>query len=258
MQGIVLPAVMPDSFESLEGSVALFDTHVPWVQLDIMDGVFVPAISWPFIEVDSGPPFAEGFGGAQQQTADSVRLPTTKELAYEVHLMVQDPCDIGNAFIAAGAKRVIAHIESFGDTVDSINEVNSEQFTVDSTKRARECFAQWKKRGAQVGVSLLLETPLEAVYPLIESKDVSVVQVMSITPIGVQGSVFDERAVERVHTLKERYPNLVIAVDGGVSAQTLPDLAHAGATHFGVGSAIVKADDPIAAYRTLVHTVEHI
>lgn len=241
MERVVLPAIIPTSYEDLVRAVALYDTNVPWVQIDLMDGVFVPTASWPYGSVDS-----------PKSIVDSMQLPKTEELAYEVHLMVQDPVEIGSACIAAGAKRVIAHVESFFDGG------NSDKWTVNSVERARECFAQWKKQGAQVGVSLLLETPLDAVYPLIESGDVSVVQVMSITPIGVQGSVFDERAVQRVRTLKERYPDLVIAVDGGVSKKTLPMLAQAGAVHFGVGSAIVKADDPLAAYAALVETLQQI
>lgn len=228
MERVVLPAIMPTSYEDLVRATALFDTQVPWVHIDIMDGVFVPATSWSYNEEYRA-----------QGTGHSIDLPTTKVLQYEVHLMVQNPVEIGNACIVAGAKRVIAHIESF------INESD-----------ARSCLTTWKHMGAEVGVSLLLETPLEVVYPLIEHGDISIVQVMSISPVGVQGSVFNEQAIERIRVLHERYPHIAIAVDGGVSKDTLPKLVRAGAVHFGVGSAIMQSTNPIAAYQEMYDTLQ--
>lgn len=229
MERVVLPAIMPTSYEDLVRVAAFFDTQVSSVHIDVMDGVFVPATSWPYTEEHR----------AQSIGRSVVQLPKTEELAYEVHLMVQDPYDIGSAFIAAGAKRIIAHIESF------INESD-----------ARSCFTKWKHMGAEVGVSLLLETSLEVVYPLIEHRDVSVVQIMSISPIGVQGSTFNKQATERIRVLHEQYPHITIAVDGGVSKDTIPNLVHAGATHFGVGSAIVQSTNPVAAYQEICDTLQ--
>lgn len=229
MERVVLPAIMPTSYEDLVRATALFDAQVPWVHIDIMDGVFLPATSWPYTEEHR----------AQSTGHSVVQLPKTEELAYEVHLMVQDSYGIGSAFIAAGAKRIIAHIESF------INESD-----------ARSCLTTWKHMGAEVGVSLLLETPLEVVYPLIEHGDISIVQVMSISPVGVQGSTFNEQAIERIRVLHERYPHIAIAVDGGVSKDTLPNLVRAGAVHFGVGSAIMQSTNPIAAYQEMYDTLQ--
>lgn len=223
----VLPAVMPGSYAELEDWVRVLDGVAPWVQIDVMDGVFVPAISWPYSSVTS-----------TQSIVDSTKLPSTKELSYEVHLMVQEPEAIGRAFVRAGAKRIVVHVESFADT-----------------ERARTCLNTVQSNGAEVGIALLLETPLEVVHPFVTEGLVSVVQVMSITPIGVQGAPFDERIYERVRTLRARYPLLDISVDGGIKKENAKHVIVAGATQLVVGSAIVKSPDPAAAYEEICATL---
>jgi ribulose-phosphate 3-epimerase len=74
---------------------------------------------------------------------------------------------------------------------------------------------------------------------------------MGIARIGSQGNPFDERVLERIRALKSLYPDLEVSIDGSVRAETLPSLIEAGATRFAVGSAILHAEDPEEAYRTL-------
>jgi thiamine monophosphate synthase len=71
---------------------------------------------------------------------------------------------------------------------------------------------------------------------------------------GHQGEPFDpdQKALFLVERLHRRYPTLPIQVDGGVNESNIRDLVTAGATRLAVGSAIVKAEDPAAAYRRLV------
>jgi len=219
----VIPALMPESYEELEHGVRIF-SETPCIQIDIMDGRFVPTKSWPYSQ-DS------------RFKIQDIRLPDEK-VFYEVHLMVQEPEEIGVAFINSGAKRIVAHIESFG--------------AADTIQQARQCFGYWRALGAEVGISLLLDTPLSAIAPFIESQDVDVVQVMSIAQIGVQGSTFDVRAYDRIRELRTRYPTLSIAVDGGIKQEHVEKLIDAGATRLCVGSALTRAEYPREAYDAFV------
>ena len=218
----ILPAVMPKTFDDLERQVECVLPFTTAIQIDVMDGVFVGKRSWPFTT------------GEVPEV-----LPNAEEIFYEVHLMIDNPYDIGAAFISVGAKRIIAHIEVFDDVA-----------------AARACLCSWRALGAEVGISLLLDTPLERITPLLDEKIVDMVQVMSIAQIGVQGNPFDERAYSRLEELRLAYPWLMLAVDGGVSETNIRALKEAGASHFGVGSAILNARDPQAAYEHLCDSIK--
>ena len=213
-----IPALLSRSREEIHKAAQSVLPFALTVQLDVVDGLFNNNLTWPY---ESTGLIEAGF--------DELALPSLTELYWEVHLMTQMPQALGEKFIAMGAKRIIAHIEALGNA-----------------DVARDTFDVWHAAGAHVGVSLLLDTPISAIEELVH--DVEVVQVMSIAQIGVQGYTFDARATVRITELRNRYPHIVIAVDGGVNAANAPELVAAGANRLCVGSAILKAEDPRAAY----------
>ncbi len=215
----------PSTFAELSEQSNAYATYASWMQLDVGDGVFVPAISWPYGEGQW-----EDF---EHMATKGEHLPCADTMSYEAHLMVEDPLHVGELLARVGCRRIIAHIETCADV-----------------SAAREACSIWKAAGAaEVGFALLLDTPLSVLDPIITLCDV--VQIMSIATLGAQGAPYDARALERVAILHARYPYTVIAVDGGVSAVNIADLARAGSRHFGVGSAIAKADNPLATYHDL-------
>lgn len=215
----------PPDYAELARRSHEFAAFAPVVQLDVADGVFVPALSWPYDN--------EGHIEAFNMLAETPRL------TYEVHLMVERPQGIGEHFARAGAMRIIGHIEAFADT-----------------QEAKTALEQWKKAGAaEAGIAMLLETPLSSLQPIISSCDV--VQLMSIGKLGYQGALFDSGIFERVRQLHAAYPHLVIEIDGGVSANNVEELVRAGARRFGVGSAITKAPDMKVAYEQLKMLAEN-
>ena len=223
----ILPALMPDSFEHLGALAATVSAFAPSAQIDIMDGEFVPSVSWPYSE------------HAQLAEVGRVRLPRWEHIAYEVHLMVADPRDAGTLFARAGARRILGHIETLGHVNDAL-----------------ETFRQWRDAGAhEVGASLLLDTPVSELHGLMDA--IEVVQVMSIARVGYQGNPFDERAIDRIRALRAQYPHIDIAVDGGVSEENAAALVRAGANRLSVGSAIMRAKDPASAYVALRDSVAH-
>lgn len=148
--------------------------------------------------------------------------------------MMRDPRAWGERFIRMGAWRIIGHIEVLGET-----------------EEARNTLQGWRAFGArEVGVAVQLQTPMERLAALTDYCDS--LTVMTIAKIGAQGMAFDSRGVERVRRIHERFPHLVIAVDGGVSDKTIEDLAIVGATRFAVGSYLAKASDPAKTYQSLL------
>lgn len=215
--------------ERRSGIVAVF---CPQIQLDIDDGDFAPEISWPY---------HEGQWAELEDMASSGRkLPLADRLAYETHLMVEDPVRIGELLARVGCTRIIAHLEAFADA---------------DADAARSAFQVWKSAGARdVGLALLIDTPLARLDPVASECDV--VQLMSIAKLGAQGAVYEPRVIPRIEELHATHPDLAIAIDGGVSKGNIAALARAGASRFGVGSAIFKAPDPKSAYQELLKLAE--
>ena len=96
--------------------------------------------------------------------------------------------------------------------------------------------------------------------PIINSGAVSLVQVMSIARVGYQGEKFDGRALARIRELRELYPSVTIAVDGGVNSENIKSLFDAGANSFGIGSRIMKAENPeqeLIYFQNLLNSFTH-
>ena len=220
----------PETLAELSLRTRVLKELSDWIQLDLDDGTFVPVVSWPY---------QSGQWAELEELAEGKALPFVDSVKYEVHLMLEDPRGIGELLARAGASRLLPHIEVFGNR-DAIAET----------------FSAWRSAGAaEVGLSVLMETPLASVEPLISECDV--IQLMSIARLGRQGAPYEPRVVERIQALHEGHPELIIAVDGGVSEANIAELARAGASRFGVGSAITKAKDQKAAYQSLKSLAEN-
>ena len=215
----------PNMIELTRRSEA-FSTFATKIHLDICDDIFAPVLSWPYHDTQ--------WVELQKMATDRQLLPYADAIFYETHLMVQDPLRIGELLARVGVRRILAHTEVFGDT-----------------QSIRSAFTIWKSAGAsEVGLALLIDTPLSVLDPVIE--DIDVVLLMSIPTLGKQGAPFDERIFARIEELHALHPELLIAVDGGVSDTNIADLVRAGARRFGVGSAMSRAPDPSVTYQQLL------
>ena len=93
----------------------------------------------------------------------------------------------------------------------------------------------------QIGLAINTTTPIEQIFPLVN--DIDFVQCMGIEKIGFQGQDFDERVLSQIKALKEKFPDLIISVDGGVNFKTAPELIQAGVSRLIAGSLILKSQD---------------
>jgi ribulose-phosphate 3-epimerase len=211
----IIPAILPKDFNELEEKIGLVQGFVKTVQIDVCDGQFVPNATWPYRKHD--------------ETFDKIiheerGLPAWEKLDFEIDLMIniKKPEDIQN-WVLAGASRIIIHVESKGDIAEAIILASP----------------------LEVGLALDIETPIDVIE---QYKDwIKFIQCMGIDHIGFQGQAFDAKVIEKVKSIKARYPELLVSIDGGVSLDTAPLLIAAGADRLVVGSAIFDSENAIDA-----------
>ncbi|MGH7141235.1 MAG: hypothetical protein ACREGH_01190 [Minisyncoccia bacterium] len=252
----IVPAILVPSLQELEASLARVTGAARAVQIDVIDGRYVPNTTWPF---GSGEQQAASSGGtfveaktSEPLTVDSgqkdiIQLPFAEEFEFEIDLMVERPLDIARAFIAAGAARIIIHADAEGAR-EALESLQSSRKGPSLRPVAKDSPLQ-----LLIGVALSCDASLESLGAFEGLYDF--VQVMGIEKVGFQGQPFDKSAVELVAAVHAADPDLKIQVDGAVGEETIPDLVRAGATRLIVGSRIFASDDPKEALRSLQMTV---
>ena len=208
MQRIIAPSMLSADFGHLDRDTRMIDrSAAEWVHIDVMDGVFVPNISFGF------------------PVLKAIRKATTKFL--DVHLMIVEPEKYVERFAEAGAALVTFHIEA---TTDS-----------------KRCIELIRATGAQVGVSIKPATPVEALREILPTVDLVLVMSVEPGFGGqsyIEGST--EKIAELRKLADELNPKLIIEVDGGISAANAGEVFEAGADVLVAGSAVFRAEDPEA------------
>ncbi len=201
----IAPSVLGADFARLGEEIAQAEqAGIDILHLDIMDGHFVPNIS---------------YGPSIVKTIDEL-----SDSFLDVHLMLSEPEKYFEAFVKAGADSITFHLEVHPDP----------------TTRAKEV----KRLGVQAGISINPDTPVEKVLPFL--KEFDYLLVMSVFP-GFGGQKFIKEALARLRRAREYIDrnDLVtqIAVDGGVHAGNVAEVAAAGADILVMGSAFFGAEN---------------
>ena len=217
----IIPAILPKDYDDMKDKIALVRGIVPLAQIDICDGVFVPSKTWPF----SG----EGLHDFNflKILNEEEGMPFWEDIDFELDLMVADAVENFDIYTKLSPKRIIFHIEAVGDL---------EEF-----KHFVEGIDVYVRDAIQIGVAINTSTPIEQMFPLVNYIDF--VQCMGIAKIGYQGEPFDEKVVDNIKALKEKYPDLIISVDGAMNYETAQKVAKAGAERITAGSTIFKSED---------------
>lgn len=225
----IIPAVLPKDYEELKNKVALVRGVVPIVQIDLCDGSFVSSRTWPFS--------SEGFHDFNflKILNEEEGMPFWEDIEFELDLMVADAVENFDIYTKLSPKRIVFHLEAVGDQ--------------DEFKHFIEGIDVYVRDAIEIGVAINTTTPIEKIFPLVNQIDF--VQCMGIEHIGFQGEPFDERVLENIKILKEKYPDLIISVDGGMNYETVAKVFEVGASRAVVGSTIFKSENIIEIIKEL-------
>ncbi|MFA7286417.1 MAG: hypothetical protein WC052_02020 [Patescibacteria group bacterium] len=203
---VIIPSILTDSSQELISRVQSVAGLGLTVQVDFMDGQFVPTKS---VSPDDLPELL-------------------RDVEWEAHLMVRDPLSWSPPLYRLGVSRVYWHVEA----LDGVLRLPRPSSRIEH------------------GLALRLETPVTAIESYVPS--LTSLLLLSIEKPGYQGEVFSEAVYEKIRTVKARYPQLKLTIDGGVKIEHMKPLSKLGVDRVAVGSTFWKFGDPktvLAAFR---------
>ena len=200
----IAPSILAADPLNLERDVRrAVESGCDWIHVDVMDAHFVPNLAY---------------------SPDTVRrLKEICPVPIDVHLMMDAPGSLLEAFLEAGASNVTVHAET-GNVSSLLQRIH--------------------QAGATAGVALRPGTPADAVMPYLE--DTELILAMTVEP-GFGGQKLDESVIRKIRELRETGYRGEIEADGGIREDNLQRLKDNGLTVAVMGTALFRSDDMKAA-----------
>ncbi|UCE06434.1 MAG: ribulose-phosphate 3-epimerase [bacterium] len=216
---IIAPSILAADFIRLNQQLKqVKQAGAKWIHIDVMDGHFVPNLTW-------GPDMVK-----------AVR--TMTDLFLDVHLMVEEPDFLIPKFREAGADLITVHVEAIkhlNRTIQLIKEV-----------------------GAQPGISLNPATPATSLEAIISEIDLVLVMSVNPGFGGQNFIPNVIPKISRIKKMFEKVDrNIYLEVDGGITAETAPLVVKAGANVLVAGTTIFRQGDIALAFQKLKDSIPH-
>ena len=210
---IIAPSLLASNFLNLQSECTMLNESVAdWYHLDVMDGRFVPNISF-------GPMLVEFFRKATNKVCD-------------VHLMIEDPGNYAEAFKKAGADILSVHIEACPHLHRNIQQI--------------------KSLGMQAGVAINPHTPVEALQDVLADIDMVCMMSVNPGFGGQSFIPHTINKIKQLRKMiDEQSLQVKIEVDGGVTLENAKSIIDAGADVLVAGNTVFKSADPMATIAAL-------
>jgi ribulose-phosphate 3-epimerase len=211
----VAPSMLSADFAQLGSQVSeVLAVGARVIHVDVMDGHFVPPITFGAIVVSALADLVHGAGGI-----------------LDVHLMVERPERVVADIAKAGADSITIHVEATAHVHYTLDEI--------------------RKAGCTAGAAITPATPIDSLYEVArETLDLALC--MSVNP-GWGAQTFIPNSLSKLERMRHALPEEVaLEVDGGIHEQTAGPVVQAGANLLVTGSAVFGSDDPAAAYARIV------
>jgi len=213
----IAPSILSADFSKLKEEIEKIErTGIKFLHIDVMDGHFVPNITF-------GPPVVKCIRGCS-------------ELIFDVHLMISHPLFYAEPFAKAGADYIVFHIECDDDISETLDKIEA--------------------LGVKKGIAIKPKTPAEVVFPYLDRLDMVLVMTVEPGFGGQSmiEECLDKIPVIKAE-MNRRGLDIPVEIDGGVNAENAEYSARKGADIIVAGSAVFSAQDSAQATKMLMAEV---